>query len=80
MFLINMNGENCILIIFFTMVGLVAYIILAIGFLAVSLQKTFESYNLKFEHLKEIILNLEIKDKKVKKKKNGKKEKKFDKD
>ena len=48
------------------MIALVGYIILAIGFMAVALQKTFQSYNLKLEHLKDLII--ELKDNKKQKK------------
>ena len=52
-----MNTDNCIMILFAVMIGLVGYIVLAIGFIAIFLQKTFQSYNLKLEHLKELILD-----------------------
>jgi hypothetical protein len=53
-----MNTDNCIMILFAVMMGLVGYIVLAIGFIAIFLQKTFQSYNLKLEHLKELILDI----------------------
>ena len=62
MFLININCDNCIKIIFILLIGLVGYVILAIGFIAISLQKTFQSYNLKFDHLKELILDINEKE------------------
>jgi uncharacterized membrane protein len=46
------------MILFAVMMGLVGYIVLAIGFIAIFLQKTFQSYNLKLEHLKELILDI----------------------
>ena len=53
-----MNTDNCIMILFVVMIGLVAYIVLAIGFIAIFLQKTFQSYNLKLTHLKELIMDI----------------------
>jgi hypothetical protein len=65
------NNEKCIQLLFFLMIGLVGYIVLAIGFIAIAFQKSFKLYNAKLDYLKELLI--EIKDNK-KKKKNKKKE------
>ena len=64
-----MNTENCIKIIFFVLIGLIGYVVLTIGFLAISLQKVFKLYNAKFDHLKDLLLEIKDSNKKVKVKK-----------
>lgn len=54
----NMNTENCIKIIFLVLIALIGYIVLTIGFLAISLNKVFELYNAKFNHLKDLLLEI----------------------
>jgi hypothetical protein len=51
-----MNKENCITIIFVMILILYGYILFSIGFLSISLQKTFKLYNDKLDYLQEIIL------------------------
>lgn len=82
MFCINesMNTDNCIKIIFMVLMGLIGYIVLTIGFLAITLKKGFELYNSKFDHLKDLLLEIKdkkeyLKDKKKNKKKKDKKSK-----
>jgi hypothetical protein len=53
---VNMNKEICIIIIFVMILVLYGYILFSIGFLSVSLQKTFKLYNDKLDYLQEIIL------------------------
>lgn len=57
-FLIDMNKENCIKIIFLMVIALFGYIILSIGCLSVTLQKTFQLYNEKFDLLQKLILDI----------------------
>lgn len=71
MYIMVINNEKCIQLLFFLMIGLVGYIVLAIGFIAIAFQKSFKLYNAKLDYLKELLI--EIKDNK-KKKKNKKKE------
>jgi hypothetical protein len=61
------------------LMGLIGYIVLTVGFLAITLKKGFDLYNAKFDHLKDLLL--EIKDKKeyLKEKKKKKKEKRKEK-
>jgi predicted PurR-regulated permease PerM len=53
-----MNKETSIKIIFLMVIALFGYIILSIGCLSVSLQKTFQLYNDKFDHLQKLILDI----------------------
>ena len=67
MFFCSINNEKRIQILFFVMLGLVGYIVLAIGFIAIAFQKSFKLYNAKLDYLKELLIEIKVSNRKGKK-------------